>query len=255
QLAEIGVNVKLNQMESTTFLDATSAGEEGFYMLGWGADYPDPSNFFDYHFAADSNQQFGTKFDDLVSEIRAGGQSADPAVRQTHYDKVNELLKEHIPMIPVAHGGSATAYKTSAEGAHSSPLTDEMFYVVNNGTDSFVWMQNGEPGAMWCSDETDGESLRACGQIYESLLGFEIGKATVVPSLAKEYSSNDDLTEWTFVLRDGVKFHNGATLDANDVVATYVSQWDAASPNHKGRTGTFEYFTAYFGQFLNAPKQ
>jgi len=44
-------------------------------------------------------------------------------------------------------------------------------------------------------------------------------------------------------------------LDANDVVASFAAQWDAASPNHVGRTGTFEYFGAFFGAFLNAPAQ
>ncbi len=57
-----------------------------------------------------------------------------------------------------------------------------------------------------------------------------------------------------FNLRKGVKFHNGATLDANDVVATFVSQWDAKDANHKGRTGTFEYFGSFFGTHLNAPE-
>ena len=44
-------------------------------------------------------------------------------------------------------------------------------------------------------------------------------------------------------------------LDANDVVASFVSQWDAKDPKHKGRTGTFEYFGAFFGKNLNAPAQ
>ncbi len=52
QLAEIGVKVKIDQQESTTFIDNTSAGKEGFYLLGWGADYPDATNFYDYHFAS-----------------------------------------------------------------------------------------------------------------------------------------------------------------------------------------------------------
>jgi ABC-type transport system substrate-binding protein len=253
QLAEVGIKVTLKEMESTTFLDATSAGQEPFYLLGWGADYPDATNFYDYHFANPNNKQFGTLFDDLVTEIKAAAGVADPAIRQQHYDKVNELIKQHVPMIPVAHGGSATAFKANVEGAHSSPLSNELFGVMNNGADQLVWMQNGEPGALWCSDETDGEALRACEQVYEALLSYEVGGIAVQPGLAESYEPNDDLTEWTFHLRQGVKFHNGADLDANDVVDTYVSQWDASSPNHKGRTGTFEYFGAFFGTMLNAP--
>ncbi|MEJ5202551.1 MAG: ABC transporter substrate-binding protein, partial [Anaerolineales bacterium] len=105
---------------------------------------------------------------------------------------------------------------------------------------------------LWCSDETDGETLRACEQVYETLLAFEVGGVGVEPKLAEKYEANDDATEWVFTLREGVKFFNGATLDANDVVATFVSQWDAKDPNHKGRTTTFEYFGAFFGSFLNA---
>ncbi len=57
-------------MESAAFIDATSAGEEAFYLLGWGADYPDATNFYDYHFANDNNKQFGTLFPDIVDPIR-----------------------------------------------------------------------------------------------------------------------------------------------------------------------------------------
>jgi len=253
QLAEIGVKVKIKEMESTAFLDATSAGTEPLYLLGWGADYPAATNFFDYHFANVNNKQFGNLFDDLANEIRAAAKISDPAARQADYDKVNELIKQHVPMVPIAHGASATAFKANVQGAHSSPLTNELFNVMDNGAAQLVWMQGGEPGAIWCSDETDGEALHACDQIYDALLGYEVGGIAVVPGLADKWEANADATEWTFHLRQGVKFHNGASLDANDVVATFVSQWDATSPNHKGRTGTFEYFGAFFGKMLNAP--
>jgi ABC-type transport system substrate-binding protein len=255
ELAEIGITVKLKEMESTTFIDATSAGTEPFYLLGWGADYPDSTNFYDYHFANENNKQFGNLFPDIVAEIKAGAQLADPAARQTHYDKVNELIKQHVPMIPVAHGASATAFKADVQGAHSSPLSNENFSVMNNGKDQLVWMQNGEPAALWCSDETDGESLRACEQVVESLLAYKVGGVEVEPSLAESYEANEDATVWTFHLRQGVKFQNGAALDANDVVATFLAQWDYNDPNHKGRTTTFEYFGAFFGKMLNQPPQ
>lgn len=48
---------------------------------------------------------------------------------------------------------------------------------------------------------------------------IEIGSdGKLVPELATEWGSNDALTEWTFKLRDGVEFHNGKTMAADDVV-------------------------------------
>lgn len=43
---------------------------------------------------------------------------------------------------------------------------------------------------------------------------------TVKPDLAESWTASDDLRTWTFKLREGVKFHHGRTLDAEDVVAT-----------------------------------
>ncbi|MEZ5842752.1 MAG: ABC transporter substrate-binding protein [Hyphomicrobiaceae bacterium] len=43
---------------------------------------------------------------------------------------------------------------------------------------------------------------------------------SVKPDLAESWSASDDLKTWTFKLRDGVKWHSGRTLDAEDVVAT-----------------------------------
>lgn len=250
QLKEVGVNVKIEVKESGAFLDSVTAGKEAFYLLGWGADYPDATNFLDYHFGP-QNQQYGKPYDDIVALLREGASTADLAKRQAAYDKVNELLKKYVPMIPVAHGGSAIAFRADVEGAHANPVSALVFAEMKPPRDTFVFVQNAEPISLNCADESDGETFTACAQIFETLLRFKLGTAEVEPALAESYEANDGLTEWTFKLRPGVKFHNGATLDANDVVATMAAMWDAKNPNHKGRTGTFEYWTAYFGPFLN----
>lgn len=116
-------------------------------------------------------------------------------------------------------------------------------------------MQNAEPISLYCPDETDGESLRGCEQVVESLYRYEIGGTAVQPSLAEICSPNADLTEWTCTLRKGVKFHDGSTLDANDVVMSLLVQWDASHPLHKGNTGAFTYFSSLWGGLLNAPAE
>lgn len=255
QLADLGVEAEIVVMESGSFLTAANDGEiDGFHMLGWGADYPDATNFLDYHFGPGASAQFGAGFPDLWDALKEGSTKATPEERQPFYDTANELIKQHVPMIPVAHGGNAAAFKADVEGAYASDIGAEQFALMNpGGREAMVWMQNAEPIGLYCADETDGETLRACEQIMQSLLAYEPGTAAVIPSLATEWSANEDLTEWTFTLRDGVTFHNGATLDANDVVLSYAVQWDASHPLHVGNSGQFSYFSSLFNGLLNAP--
>ncbi|MCS7259460.1 MAG: ABC transporter substrate-binding protein, partial [Anaerolineae bacterium] len=256
QLKEnLNITAKIVVMESGAFLDAADSGQlKGLHLLGWNGDYPDPTNFLDYHFGAGASKQFGPGFPDIHEVLKQAAQISDMDKRIQLYAKANELLRQHVPMIPVAHGGSATAFKASVQGAHASPLGIEYFAVMEiPGQDTLVWMQNAEPISLYCNDETDGESLRACEQVLESLMAFEVGGMAVKPGLAESYEVNQDLTEWTFKLRRGVKFHDGSTLDAQDVVTSFNAWWDAASPLHTGNTGAFTYFQALFGAFKNAP--
>jgi len=251
QLAEVGIETEIVQMESGAFLDASDAGELELYLLGWGADYPDATNFLDFHFGVGASDQFGEKFEEITSNLTQGAQLADPEERYPFYVAANEAIRDLVPMVPIAHGGSAVAYRAEIEGnPHSSPLGNEYFAVMSDpGDENFVWVQNAEPIGLYCADETDGESLRACEQINESLLAYEIAGTDVVPALATDYSTNEDSTVWTFQLREGVTFHDGSAFDANDVVISYAAQWLEDHPLHVGRDGNFTYFRAFFSAF------
>jgi ABC-type transport system substrate-binding protein len=248
QLAEIGVKVTIEVMESGAFLDASDAGDLTMYMLGWGADYPDATNFLDFHFGKNASDQFGAGFEDLWALLDEGASTPDAAARLVIYEQATQVIKDHVPMVPIAHGGSGVGYLADVTRAQASPLGNEYFAVMDpGGRDTFVWMQNAEPIGLYCADETDGESLRGCEQITEQLLAYEIDGTDVVPGLAESYEPNADGTLWTFHLRSGVTFHDGSTFDANDVVASYDAQWDMNSPNHTGRDGNFTYWDALFG--------
>jgi ABC-type transport system substrate-binding protein len=251
----LNIDVTLDQQDDTTYLDNADAGLlDGMHLLGWGADYPDMTNFLDYHFGAGASDQFGDKFDDITSALQAGAAGADDAAREPSYVEANNAVRTHVPMVPIVHGGSGVAYKADVTGAHASPLSNEIFAAMTPGDrGQFVWMQNGEPGGLYCADETDGEALRVCEQLNESLYSYEVGGTATEPSLAESCEPNAELTQWTCTLRSGVTFHDGSTLDANDVVLSYAVQWDANHPLHKGRDGSFTYFPALFGGMLNPP--
>ena len=64
-------------------------------------------------------------------------------------------------------------------------------------------------------------------------LTFSNPALQVKPWLATSWKPNADGTVWTFQLRQGVKFHNGKTMTADDVVASfkqYLSQNDVSDP-------------------------
>ena len=46
-------------------------------------------------------------------------------------------------------------------------------------------------------------------------------KGKLVPELAESWEASADAAQWTFKLRQGVEFHNGKTMDADDVVASF----------------------------------
>jgi ABC-type transport system substrate-binding protein len=58
---------------------------------------------------------------------------------------------------------------------------------------------------------------------------------------------------WTCHLRQGVTFHDGSPLDANDVVATFTMGLDASSPLHQGNTNAWEYYAYLWTSLMNLP--
>lgn len=254
QLAEnLGITAEIVVMESGEFIAESSAGNlDGFYLLGWGADYPHITNFLDYHFS-ENNPQFGDTHPEIYENLLEGSSIADLEEAAPIYEEANNAIRDLVPMVPIAHGATADAAQASVGNMYTPPFGATNFALLDPGGDTLVYMQNAEPISLYCADETDGESLRACSQVLEPLFRYETDSGDVEPALATECTANDDLTVWTCTLREGVTFHDGSEFDANDVVTSWAVGLDAANPYHVGNTGVFEYYSYLWDGLMNAP--
>lgn len=98
---------------------------------------------------------------------------------------------------------SAPAQNEPEEPAVESLVIDKSFDLVT-----------ADPARMF--ETTGGIVLHA---VYDSLLTFADGNAEEpLPSVASEWSVNDDATEYTFTIRDGITFSDGTPLTSADVV-------------------------------------
>ena len=253
QLADIGIIADVQVVESGTFLASANAGNEPLHILGWHADFPDASNFYSCCFGP-NNTQLGTPNPALFEPLVSASQVLDPEERMSYFRQVADAMAEHVPWVPFGHAGAADVWQQRMIGVHPGLLdgTEEFSRIEDPDDNNVIYMQNAEPISLYCNDTWDGETFRACHQVSEALLDFERGGVDVIPGLAETWSASDDGLVWTFNLREGVHFHDGSSLDANDVVVSWQAAADCASPNHTGTGQAFAIYKSIFQQFINA---
>ncbi|HEY6748467.1 MAG TPA: ABC transporter substrate-binding protein [Mycobacteriales bacterium] len=91
---------------------------------------------------------------------------------------------------------------------------------ATNGTsskDTLVFGAAGQPKLFDPAFASDGETFRVLKQIFEGLVKTKEGSAEIEPALATKWDSSPDGKDWTFTLRQGVKFSDGTAFDATAV--------------------------------------
>src|SRR5438552_15883480 len=86
------------------------------------------------------------------------------------------------------------------------------------------------PASMSLLEESTAAALRPVMGVFNNLVLYDQHLAqnsmrSIVPELATSWSSNEEGTELTFPLRQGVKWHDGKPFTARDVKCT----WDLLS--------------------------
>ncbi len=112
---------------------------------------------------------------------------------------------------PVAEEPAVAAEEAAAEEAAEEDA----------GPKIFTWAEAIDPFDIDPRTSYDGQGLPVLGQAYETLTHYNPpgSDPEISPELALSWESNEDGTEWTFVLREGVTFHDGEPFNAAAVKA------------------------------------
>ena len=118
------------------------------------------------------------------------------------------------------------------------------------GANTLVYCSESSPEGFDPALYTSGTTFDASSRnVYNRLVEFERGTTDTVPALAESWEVSDDGKEYTFTLREGVKFHTTAEFtptrdfNADDVIFSFERQRLEDHPAHMASgAATYEYF-------------
>ncbi|MBU2712961.1 ABC transporter substrate-binding protein [Zooshikella sp. WH53] len=104
-------------------------------------------------------------------------------------------------------------------------------------TNVLIVGQIAEPKSMDPHAATALNDFRILMNIYDGLVRYKPGTLDIEPALAKAWTISEDGTHYSFILRQGIKFHDGTEFTANAIKFNFERMLDKSHPYHK--TGPF----------------
>lgn len=131
---KIGVDMKVVSYEWGEYLNRIRDGEHEVVTIGWTGDNGDPDNFFNVLMsctAAKAGSNYSNwcneEFDALLNEAR---QTTDHERRVELYKKAQEMMKENVPAVNVAHATVYMPMRKEVKNYTMDPLGTHNFQYV-----------------------------------------------------------------------------------------------------------------------------
>ncbi|MFJ5240391.1 ABC transporter substrate-binding protein, partial [Pseudomonas neuropathica] len=132
--AKIGLKVKITSYEWGEYIKRSKGGENQAMIIGWSGDNGDPDNWLNVLFGCDSlsgnnfSKWCDKKFDGLVKEAK---RTTDQAKRTELYKEAQHVLKDAVPMTPIAHSTVYQPMRANVQDFKISPFGLNSFYGVS----------------------------------------------------------------------------------------------------------------------------
>ena len=99
---KIGIRLELDFMTWNAFVKAVSEGRVQLFRMGWVGDYPDAQNFLQLFYSKNlspGSNHSAYRSADFDREYEAALESGDPAERNRHWARCQEIVREDSPWI------------------------------------------------------------------------------------------------------------------------------------------------------------
>jgi oligopeptide transport system substrate-binding protein len=119
---ELGVTLQAETMGDGYF-DRLAADPPAMWALAWVADYPGRNDFLGVLLASNATNNYGhwssPAFDAAIGEAVA---ATDPATAAAAYDRAEAIVRDDVPVVPVAYGPGWALTRTGLLGAGQNGL-------------------------------------------------------------------------------------------------------------------------------------
>lgn len=134
-LAQIGVRTTIKTYDWVDYFQRMTRGEHSMGLLGWSGANGDPDYFFYNLLSCEAAKAGGANvakfcnsaYDKLVMEAR---RIANPMQRIPLYKEAQRIVKEHMPMLTIAHGMQTVVHRNEVTHFWASPFELHDFYGV-----------------------------------------------------------------------------------------------------------------------------
>jgi len=132
--AKIGIKAKIVSYEWGEYIKRSKGGEQGAMLIGWSGDNGDPDNWLGTLYGCDAidGNNFSKwcykPYDDLIKQAKA---TSDPAKRTALYQQAQHILKQQVPITPIAHSTVYQPMSVKVKDFKISPFSLNAFYGVS----------------------------------------------------------------------------------------------------------------------------
>ena len=131
--AKIGIKAKIVTYEWGEYLKRSKAGEHDAMLIGWSGDNGDPDNWLGTLYGCDAvdgnnfSKWCNADYDKLVKAAKA---TADQPKRVELYKQAQHILKDQVPITPIAHSTVFQPMRKNVQDFLISPFALNSFYGV-----------------------------------------------------------------------------------------------------------------------------